>query len=284
MTTQEIEELQNEINRLNEELEEKENKIDDLEDKILSERKEFKTKISNLEYDNKQLNDDIKELEQEINNKNKEISFKNRWLSELKETTSQYEETILQYKNNDKIKELEKQLIEKDNVITQLNNELNTLRCSGVKQTQNNKINISNIEEKTTTKEQNKTIKQLQDIIILKDEYIKKIKKPIDRSVTVGKDKKYNHIEEIPRYESDYKYYSNFIASPYRKNYRLNITNYKKCTDYKYQPDKSMKFLEDLNIKRNEKTQKYDLTPIQLDALVKKVILYIHNEGIYILH
>ena len=155
-----------------------------------------------------------------------------------------------------------------NDVITQLNNEIKTYKT-------NNTSN--NTEEKSITKEQNKTIKHLQDVIILKDEYIKKIEQPIDKTIITGQKKIYKHKEEIPDYESRYKRFYDHIVKPNGKKFRLNITMYKRYMDYKVHKETSMKYLEELGITKNEKTQKYDMTKIQLDALIEKMVLYYVN-------
>ena len=60
------------------------------------------------------------------------------------------------------------------------------------------------------------------------------------------------------------------IAIKNGKNYRLKIINFNKISN------NHKKFLEDLNIKKNPKTNKYDLTPNQLEELVEKILKYQH--------
>ena len=47
--------------------------------------------------------------------------------------------------------------------------------------------------------------------------------------------------------------------------------------DFKVHKEKVMKYLEDLGIKQNEKSKKYDMTKTQFDALIEKIVLYYAN-------
>ena len=76
---------------------------------------------------------------------------------------------------------------------------------------------------------------------------------------------------DIDNYEKESKKISELIASKHGNNYILNITKYKTWSD------KHMEFLDELKIEKNIKTNKYKLTPTQLDALVEKILVYRYN-------
>ena len=279
MTTEErIEELENQINQLIDELQEKEdydylketnekqeeeieklnNRIDELEDK-LSKIKELKTKISNLEYDNKLLNNDIKDLENELDKKDSEIDFKNRRIIEL-------EEKLAQYENNNEIKE-------KDEIIEKLKQEIILKDKTIENLSKNNISNDSKNESKgSKTSGQSEQIKLLQDTIIKKNEQIRKLECPPDRTITIGKNKIYKCKEEIKDYEKRYNELFEKIAKPRpesEKTFRLRIRNYKRNTNG------NMKYLEELDIKPiGTKTPKYDMSKVQYDALIEKIVLF----------
>ena len=157
---------------------------------------------------------------------------------------------------------------------------------------QNNNSNISDPELMKTIHLQNKIIKKLQDEIISYeqferdfDSFSKEPGIPIapGSKFTINTGNKiYKSRLEIPNYEHKYNSIYKDIVTPKNKStFRLNITNYKKTTDFKTNKDKSMKYLEDLGIKRNETTKKYDMTQTQVDALIEKIVLYHENERIY---
>ena len=295
MTTQE--KLQQEIDDLNEELEEKEDfykklleekqdkidelyeKIDELEDKLREKNNEFKTKISNLEYDNKQLNDYIKDLEQQIKYKDGQIKFRDSRFSELENKLSQYE-------NDTKYKELKEQLISKDDVITQLNAEIKTFK-------QSNKTEVANSELKNKIRLQNQVIKKLKDQVILQDEFERYLdsitEEPKTNTSNNNERKIYKNKTEIKNYQHEYDEIYKQIVTFKDKRYpnsgrKLNITNYKKATDFKKNTNdekRSMKYLEDLGIERDPNTNVYYMSKTQVDGLIEKIVLYQKNERIH---
>ena len=76
---------------------------------------------------------------------------------------------------------------------------------------------------------------------------------------------------DIDNYEKESKKISELITTKHGNNYILNITKYKTWSD------KHMEFLDELKIEKNIKTNKYKLTPTQLDALVEKILVYRYN-------
>lgn len=271
-----LENKENKLKKLKEKNQKLKDKIEDINNKTKDKIKDINDKCIELKQENKNLKDEIKELQKEIKNNDKRVALKDSTISNLEDEILRYKERIAQYENGEMIKQLKEQLNVKGETIEDL-------RCmvqSNVKQNKSN--NVSDVESKSIIRKQNKTIQHLQDELILKDKKIKNLETPIDKTEITGKRKVYNHMEEIKNYQDDYdRYFTSLNGQTNGKKYRLNITNYKKATDYKTNKERSMKYLEDLGIKKSETTQRYDMTKDQFDALIEKVILYRYNEGIY---
>lgn len=270
--------LKNKKNKLKKVKEENQKLEDELED-MKNKYNELKKDNQNLEYDNKLLNDDIEELQNETKYKvmlrdNNIASLEDK-ISSLEDEILRYKDKIAQYENGEIIKQLEEQLNIKGEVIEDL-------RCMLQSNTKQNKSNgVSDVESKLIIKKQNKTIQHLQDELILKDKKIKNLETPIDKTEITGKRKVYNHMEEIPNYKKDYeRYFTLLNGQTNGTKYRLNITNYKKATNFNPKQDKRMKYLEDLGIEKNA-SQKYEMSEKQFNALIEKVILYRYNEGVH---
>ena len=237
----------------------------------------------------------IKKLKQQINDLNEEfvekideyediISRYEDKISQYEDKISQYEDKISKYENGEKIKELEEQLILKDNVITQLNNEIKTYKT-------NNKTNDSNPELMNKIRSQNQVIKKLvlrlkgvQDQVILNEQFERDLDSYSKNPITSTGGNNYTSKVQIPDYQYWYNKIYEQIITPNDKRYpnsglRLNITNYKRWTDYDNKKDKKMKFLDELGITLNESSHKYDMTKVQVDALIEKVVIYFKNEG-----
>ena len=154
------------------------------------------------------------------------------------------------------------------------------------KLSKNNNSNVSNNERKgsitgtvyddrstnavSKTSGQSEQIKLLQDTIIKKNEQIRKLECPPDRTITIGKNKIYKCKEEIKNYEEKYNELFEMIATKRsEKTFRLKIVNYKRNTNG------NMKYLEELNIQPSgTKTPKYDMSKVQYDALIEKIVLF----------
>ena len=119
--------------------------------------------------------------------------------------------------------------------------------------------------------ELNETIKTLQDESIKKEQKINELKHPSTKGFITCQIKKAFTKNDIENYEKESKKISELIASKHGNNYILNITKYKTWSD------KHMEFLDELKIEKNIKTNKYKLTPTQLDALVEKILVYRYN-------
>ena len=230
----------------------------------------------------------IKKLKQQINDLNEELVEKIDTIYELYEKIdeyedkiSQYEDKISKYENGDKIKELKEQLILKDDVITQLNNEIKTYKTNNKT---NNKTNDSDPELMNKIRLQNQVIKKLQDQVILNEQFERDLDSHSKNPITSTGRNNYTSKVQIKDYQYWYDRIYKQIITPKDKRYpnsglRLNITNYKRWTDYNKKKDKKMKFLDELGITLNESSHKYDMTKVQVDALIEKVVIYFKNEG-----
>ena len=242
--------------------------------------KKLKQQISNLEYDNKQLNDNIKDLEKQIKYQDGQIKSRDCTIANYENERSKYKETISKYENGDKIKELKEQLILKDDVITQLNNEIKTYK------TNNKTNNNSDPELMNKIRFQNQVIKKLQDQVILNEQFERDLDSYSKNPITSTGRNNYTSKVQIPDYQVWYDRIYKQIITPKDKRYpnsglRLNITNYKRWTDYDKKKDKKMKYLDELGITLNEGSHKYDMTKVQVDALIEKVVIYHLNERKY---
>ena len=128
-------------------------------------------------------------------------------------------------------------------------------------------------------REQNKLIRQLKDIIIRQDGKIKELQKQQKPGqeqqeqqlsiygIPLKKKTKPTCKDDIPQYERKHKYLLEKITTKHGNMYRLKVI------DYKRQSDNNMEYLNELNIEKNPNTNKYELTFLQVEKLIEKIIL-----------
>ena len=203
----------------------------------------------------------IKEIKN--GNSNKESNNNEKEISEIDKLKHQIE--LL----NDTIKKQNETIAHQEQTIENLKNQINF---------SDSEINSGDNKEKKI-REQNKLIKQLKDIIIRQDSKIKDLEKQksdvCDQEepqlsiygIPIKKKTRPTSKDDIKNYE--YKH-SRLIEKLTTKNgnmYRLRVRDYKRFTN------NNIEYLNDLNIEKNTNTNKYELTHLQVDKLIEKIIL-----------